>query len=133
VVVQAVLLLSTAWCIPHLGVSCADHKSSRFGAITHSINRGSSSHNSNSSTVLLLHHRSNLPSGHHSSLPPATFHASTMERWGTLFVKAASPSKIAHHELRHPWSTSREARGVMHHGLGAPTTPQMRFPLAKMC
>jgi hypothetical protein len=34
--------------------------------------------NSNGSTVPLLHRCSRLPSGHHSSFPLATFHASTM-------------------------------------------------------
>jgi hypothetical protein len=32
-VVLVVLLLSTAWCIPHLGVSYTDHNNSRIGAI----------------------------------------------------------------------------------------------------
>jgi hypothetical protein len=59
VVVLAVLLPSTAWCIPHLGVICVGHNSNRIGAITHNSNRGNFSSNSrnnnssNSSTVLL--------------------------------------------------------------------------------
>jgi hypothetical protein len=119
--------LSTAWCIPHLGVSYADCNSSRIGAITYNIN-------SDSSTVLLLHHRSRLPSGHHSSLPPATFNASIVRRWGTR-VSATSPSNTTRHELRHPWSTSRGAtKGVLHHGLAVPTTPPwMRSPWEKTC
>jgi hypothetical protein len=32
------LLLSTTWCIPYLGVSCADCSNSRIGAITHNSN-----------------------------------------------------------------------------------------------
>jgi hypothetical protein len=43
VVVLAVLLPSTAWCIPHLGVSWVDHNNSRIGAVTHNSNRGNSS------------------------------------------------------------------------------------------
>jgi hypothetical protein len=75
VVVLAVLLQSTAWCIPQLGVSCIDHNSNRIGAIAHNSNRdnsNSNSHNSNnnsSSTVPLLHRHSRLPSGHHNSFP----------------------------------------------------------------
>jgi hypothetical protein len=124
----------TTWCIPHLGVSCVDHNSSRIGAITHNSNRGNSNSNSrsnsNSSTVLLLHHRSRLPSGHHSSFPPATFHASTARRWATLLENAAYPSKITRHEFRHLWSINRGGiRRVLHHGWAAPTTPPWRrFP-----
>jgi hypothetical protein len=56
-VVLAVLLRSTTWCIPHLGVSCADFNSSSIGEITRNTNSGSSNQNSNSncSVVLLLH------------------------------------------------------------------------------
>jgi hypothetical protein len=72
VVVLAVLLQSSAWCIPYMGVSCIDHNSNRTGAITHNSTRSnsgsnSSSSNSNSSTIPLLHHHSRLPSGRHSS------------------------------------------------------------------
>jgi hypothetical protein len=137
VVVLAVLLLSTAWCIPHLGVSCTNLNSSRIGAIAHSTNNGSSSRNSSSSissTMVLLHHHSRLPSGHHGSLPPATFHASIVGRWGTLLVNSAAPSKATCHELRHPWSTSKGARRVLHHGLVMLTTPLwMRSPQEKKC
>jgi hypothetical protein len=55
VVVLVVLLSSTAWCIPHLGVSCGNHNSSRIGAITHNSNRGNSSSNSSSSTIAGCH------------------------------------------------------------------------------
>jgi hypothetical protein len=91
VVVLTVLLPSTAWCIPHVRVSCTDCNSSRTGAITHNSIRGNSSrHSSSSSTVLLPHCYSKLPSGHHSSFPLVTFPATTMGRWGTLLESAAS-------------------------------------------
>jgi hypothetical protein len=74
VVVLAVVLPSTAWCIPHQGVSCVNHNSSRIGAIAHNSNRGnfsSNSHNNSSnnniSTMLLPHHHSRLPLGCHSN------------------------------------------------------------------
>jgi hypothetical protein len=74
-----VLLQCIAWCIPHLGVSYVDHNNSRIWVIAHNSNRGNSSSNDhNSSTMPLLHRHSRLPSGHHSSFPPATFHASTV-------------------------------------------------------
>jgi hypothetical protein len=93
---------------------------------TNSYNRN----NSSSSTMLLLHRHSRLPSGHLSSFPLATFHASTMGRWGTLLENATSPSKATHHEHRYPWSINRGAnRRVLHHRLATPTTPSwMRFP-----
>jgi hypothetical protein len=75
VVVLAVLLLSTSWYIPHLGVSCTVHNSSRIGATAHNTNSGnfsSNNHNNNnnsSSTVPLLHRHSRLPLDHHSSFP----------------------------------------------------------------
>jgi hypothetical protein len=81
------------------GVHCADLNSSSIGASTSNTNSDSSSHSSSSSTVLLLHLRSRLPSGHHISFPPATFYASTMGRWGTLLMNAASPNKATHHKL----------------------------------
>jgi hypothetical protein len=101
--VLAVLLPSTTWA-PHLGVSCVDHNSSRIGAVTHSSNCGNSSSNShnsnsNSSTMLLLHYNSTLPSGHHNSFPPPTFHASTVGRWATLLENATNPSKATQCEL----------------------------------
>jgi hypothetical protein len=98
-VVLAVLLQSTAWCIPHLGVSCIDHISSRIGAIAHNSNCCNSSSKSSGSTVPLLHCRSRLPSGHHSSFPPATFHASTAGRWATSIENDACPSKATRHRL----------------------------------
>jgi hypothetical protein len=133
VVVLVMLLPSTTWCIPHLGVSCIDHNSSRIGAVTHNSNCGNSSSNncsSSSPTVLLLYRHSRLPSGRHNSFPPATFHASTVRRWVTLLENATNPSKATHHKLRHLWSTSRGAiRRVLHDGLTAPTTPPWRrFP-----
>jgi hypothetical protein len=135
-----VLLPNTAWCIPHLGVSCADRNSNRTGAIAHNSNRSNSSSNSRNSnssrsTVLLLHHHSRLPSGHHSSFLLATFHASTVGRWGTLLKNVASPSKATHRELRHPWSINRGTnRRVLHHKLAVPTTPPWRrFPREKKC
>jgi hypothetical protein len=125
---------STAWCIPHLGVSCADHNSSRIGAITHNTNNDNSSrnnHNNNnnsnnsSSTVLLLHHRSSMQSGHHSRFPPTTFCATTVERWDTSLATASCPSKATHHELWHSWSINKR---VLHHGLAVLATPPwMRF------
>jgi hypothetical protein len=139
-VVLAVLLPSTTWCIPHLGVSCIDHNSSRIGAVAHNSNRGNSSNsrnsnNSNSSTMLLHHHHSRLPPGHHNSFPLATFHASIVGRWATLLENVASPSRATHRELWHPWSTNRGAiRRVMHHGLATPTTPSWRrSPQKKKC
>jgi hypothetical protein len=133
VVVLAVLLLSIASCIPHLGVSCANHNSSRTGAITRNSNRDNCS--SNGSTVVLPHRCSRLPSGHHISFLLATSPATTVGRWGTLLENAANPSKVTHRELRHSWSISREAiKRVMHHKLAAPTTPPWwRSPREKKC
>jgi hypothetical protein len=139
VVVLPVLLSNTAWHIPHLGVNCVDHSSSRIGAVAHNSNHGNSISNShsssNSSTIPLLHHYRTLPSGHHSSFLLATFQASTAERWATLLENAASPSKATHRELRHPWSISRGAiKRVLHHERAAPTTPLWRrFPQEKKC
>jgi hypothetical protein len=138
VVVLAVLLLSTTWCIPCLGVNCADLNSSSIGAIacnTSSCSPNRNSSSSNSLTVLLLHLYSRLPSSHHSSFPPATSHASTIGKWDTLLMNAASPSKATHHELRHPWSINRGAnRVILHHGLAAPTIPPwMRSLQEKKC
>jgi hypothetical protein len=48
-------------------VSCVDHNNSRIGALAHNSNHDNSS--SSSSTMPLLHHRSKLPLGHHSSFP----------------------------------------------------------------
>jgi hypothetical protein len=51
----AVLLPSTAWCIPHLGGSCTDCSSSRSGAIAHNSNRSNSNgNNRNSSCSIVL-------------------------------------------------------------------------------
>jgi hypothetical protein len=141
VVVLVVLLQYIAWCIPHLGVSCVDHISSRIGAITHnsicgnSSSNSRSSSNSSSSIVPLLHCRSRLPSVHHSSFPPTAFHASTARRWATLLKNAACTSKATHRELRHPWSISKGAiRRVLRHGRAVPTTlPWRRFPREKKC
>jgi hypothetical protein len=80
----------------HLRVSYTDRNSSRTGEIAHSSNRGNSSsnsHNSSSSTVLLHHHHSRLPSGRHNSFLLATFHVSTVGRWGTLLENATSQAK----------------------------------------
>jgi hypothetical protein len=62
VVVLAVLLPSTVWCIPHLGVSYTDRNSSRIVAIAQNSNCGNSSSNgcNSSSTMLLLHRCSRL-------------------------------------------------------------------------
>jgi hypothetical protein len=135
VVVLAVLLPSTAWCIPHLGISCVDHNSSRIGVITHNSNRSNSSSNNNSSIVPLPHRRSRLPSGHYSSFLLATFFASTAGRWATLLKNVACLSKATHRKLWHPWSISRGAiRRVQHHEWAAPTTPPCRrFPQEKKC
>jgi hypothetical protein len=124
-----------------LEVSCVNHNSNKIGFITHNSNRANSSSNSrsssnnSSSTVPLLHHRSRLPSGHHNSFPPATFHASTVGRWATLLENAACLSKATHRKLRHPWSISRRAiRRVLHHGRVMPITPPWRrFPREKKC
>jgi hypothetical protein len=136
VVVLVVLLLSTAWCIPNLGVSYADLNSSSIGAITHNTTSSSSSRfnsSSSNSTVLLPHCHSTLQSSHHSKLPPATFHATTTGSWDTSPASASCPSKTTHHKLRHPWSINKGAnRGILHHGLAAPTTPPwMRSPREK--
>jgi hypothetical protein len=136
-----VLLLSTAWCIHHKGVSCADHNSSRIGEIAHNTNNGNSSSNnrnnssSSSSTVLLLHHHNSLQSGHHNSFPPIAFHAAAAEKCDTSLTSASCPSNATLHELWHPWSINKGAnRGVLHHGLAVPTTPPwMRFPREKNC
>jgi hypothetical protein len=139
-VVLAVLLPSTAWCMPHLWVSCVDHNSTRIGAIAHNSNRNNFSSNnhsstSNSSTVLLPHRHSRLPLGRHSNFPPATFHASIAGRWATLLENAASQRKATHCELWHAWSTSKGAiRRVLHHRLVTPTTPPWRkSPREKKC
>jgi hypothetical protein len=133
VVTQAVLLPSTAWCIPHLGVSGADLNSSKIGAIARSINSGCSSHsrsNHNSSTVLVLYHHNRLQSGHHIRLPITIFYASTTESWDTLPMNGLRQSRTTHPRLRQLWSTGRRAhRGVLHHGLATPATPPgRRFP-----
>jgi hypothetical protein len=118
-----------------LGVSYVDHNSSRIGPLAHNSNHGNSSSSSSSSIVPLLHHRSRLHSGHHSSFLLATFHASTVGRQVTLLENDASPSKATHREPWHLWSINRGAiRGVLHHGWAAPTTPpQRRFPWEKKC
>jgi hypothetical protein len=133
-------LPDTAWCIPHIGVSYADHNSSRTGAITHNSDCGNSSNNSrnnssSSSTVLLHYHQSRQSSGRHSSFPLATFPTSTPRRWATLLENATSPGKATHCELRHPWSINRGAsRRVLHRTLATPTTPPWRgFPRKKKC
>jgi hypothetical protein len=135
VVVLAVLLPSTPWCIPHLGVSCIDHNSSKIGAITHNSNCSNFSNNScsSNSTMLLPYRHSRLPLGLHSNCPPATFNASTVGRWATLLENASSPSKATHRELRQLWSFSRGAiRRVMYHRQVVPTTPLWwRFPWEK--
>jgi hypothetical protein len=137
-----VLLTSTAWCIPHLGLSYADRNNSRTGAITHNSNRGNSSNNSNSSsnnnnssTVLLPHHCSRLPSGRHSIFPPVTSPATIVERWNTLLESAANQSKATYCELWHLWLVSRGAiRRTLRHGLATPTIPPWRrFPREKKC
>jgi hypothetical protein len=136
VVVLTVLLPSNAWCIPHLGVSCADRNNNITGAIAHNSNCSNSSrHNGSSSTVLLPHHCSRLPSGHHISFLLVTFPATTTGRWGTLLESAVSTSKATHHELQHPWSINRGAnRRVLRHRLATPTIPTWRrFPQAKKC
>jgi hypothetical protein len=108
-VILAVLLPSTAWCIPHLGVSCVDHNNSRIWVIAHNSNRNNSSSNNrsnsnnSSSTVPLPHRRNRLSSGHHSSFLPSIFHASTMGRRATSLENAACPSKATRRELRHSW------------------------------
>jgi hypothetical protein len=130
------LLPSTAWCLPHLGVSCADRNSNPTGAITHNSNHGNSSrHNSSSSTVFLPHYCSRLVAGPNSSFPPVTFPATTAGRWGTLLESATSPSKATHRELWHPWSINKGAnRMVLHHALVVPTIPPWRrFPWEKKC
>jgi hypothetical protein len=63
VVVLAVLLLSTTWCIPHLRVSCVDLNNISIGVVARNTNISSSSRNSSSLTMLLLHH-SRLQLGH---------------------------------------------------------------------
>jgi hypothetical protein len=95
VVVLAVLLQSTAWYIPRLGVSCVDHNNSRIGAIAlnsnhdnFSDNNHNSSGNINSSTVLLPHHYSRMRSGRHSRLPTTAFRASIAGRWDISSVSA---------------------------------------------
>jgi hypothetical protein len=119
----------------HLGVSCVDHISSRIGAITHNSNHSNSNSNSSSSTVPLLHHYIRLPSGHHSSFPPTTIHASTAGRWATSLKNATCPSKETRHKLRHLWSINRGAiRRVLRHRRATPTTPPWRrFPWEKKC
>jgi hypothetical protein len=139
VVGLVVLLPSTTWCIPHLLDNCADLNNCNIWAITRNTNSGSSScnnsNNSSSSTVLLLQRCNRLQSGHCSSLPLATFRASTVGRWGTLLANAARPRKAICNELRDLLLISKGAnRGPLHHGLAAPTTPPwMRSPWEKKC
>jgi hypothetical protein len=140
-VVLAVLLQSTAWCIPHPGISCIDHNSSRIGPIAHNSNRGNSysncrsSNNSSSSTVPLHRCHSRLPLGHHNSFPPTTFHISTAGRWATLLENVVCPNKAIRHKLRYLWSISRGAiRRVLHHGrLTSTIPPWRRVPREKKC
>jgi hypothetical protein len=111
----------------------------RIGSIAQNSNRDNSSSNSHShsssSTVPLPHRRSKLPSGHHSSFPPAAFHASTAGRWATLLESDACLSEATRHELWHPWQTNKGGiRRVLHHGRAMPTTPPWRrFPREKKC
>jgi hypothetical protein len=83
----------------------------------------------------LFHHHSKLPSGHHNSFLPATFHASTAGRLATLLYNATNPSKATHREIRHPWSISRGAiKRVLHHRWAMPTIVLWRrFPREKKC
>jgi hypothetical protein len=124
VVGLAMLLQSTAWCIPHPQGSCADLHSG-IRAIARNTHSGNSSRNNSSSIVLLLHR--------HSRLPPAAFRASIAERWGTSPMNTASPRKAIHHKLWHPWSINRGvSRGALHHRLTEPTTPTwVRSPREK--
>jgi hypothetical protein len=117
----------------HLGVSCVDHNSSIIGAIAHNSKRDNSS--SSGSTVPLLNRRSRLPSSHHSSFRPTTFHASTVGRWATSLENAACPGKATHCGPRHLWSISKGAIiRVLHHRRVMPTTPPWRrFPREKKC
>jgi hypothetical protein len=135
VVVLAVLLPNTAWCIPHLGLSCVDHNSSRIGAIIHYSNCGNSSNNNhnsnsnnnNSSTVLLPHHHSRMQSGHHSRPPTVTFRASTAGSWDISPVSAYCQCRTIPLELRQPWPIIRRVhRGVLCQGLVVPTIPPWR-------
>jgi hypothetical protein len=132
VVVLVVLLPSTAWCIPHLEVSCTDRNNSKTGAIAHNSNRNNFS-SSNSSTMLLPHHHSRLYSGHHGRLSTAAFHASTVRSCDILPMSASCQSKAIHLELQQLWSIIRRAhRGALHHGLAKPTIPPWRrFPREK--
>jgi hypothetical protein len=130
----------TAWCIPHLGVSCTILNCSSIGAITRNTHSDTSSRNSSSSShsnsiVLRLQCHSMLQPVRHSRLPPTTFHATTAGSWVTSPASASCPIKENCHELWHPWLTSRGAnRGVLHHGLAVPTTlPWMRSPWEKKC
>jgi hypothetical protein len=141
VLVLAVLLPCTTWCIPHLGVSCTDRNSNRTGAISHNSildNFSNNSHNSsssNSSTVLLPHRHSRLQSGHHSRLPTVAFQATIAESWDISPVSASCQRKAIHLDLRQLWSIIRRAhRGVLHHRLVVPTIPLWRkFSWEKKC
>jgi hypothetical protein len=126
-----VLLLSTVWCIPHLGVSYTDLNSSSIGVVARNTN--SNSNSNNSSIMLLLHCRSRLQSGHHSRLPTAAFCASTMESWDILPVSASCQSQAIHLEQRQPWLIIKRAHiAVLHHRLTTPAAPPwMRYPWEK--
>jgi hypothetical protein len=80
-VVLVVLLQSTAWYIPHLGVSCVDHNSSRIGAIAHNSNSGNSSSNSHSSSSSTVPYSTTAASYHQATIVVSRQQLSMLQLW----------------------------------------------------
>jgi hypothetical protein len=102
VVVPAVLLLCTAWCIPHLRVSCADLTNSSIGRTVHNTNNGSSSRNSSSSSTVLLLHLCSSSNMLPQQLPNSNFPC-FLFRDGAPHHANKNVVKLADHRTLHRW------------------------------